>query len=427
MTSTVLSDFERTVKCDIAAASILEVAANVAQSYNISFEIHRDGPIHAVYAYSANNTQVTYGLGKGPSSLIGAYGECIEHLHYKEIGRYSEHIIMCSEFCELQTAKADCILNYAFSLDDHPVAIPCIPFRNLLNGDSIHLPTYYFNYHLLEKDVELKKAFYVFLSRYVTTSGTAFGLTEADATLHALNEIIERHITSTFLLYICGYQYKSTMHFQTVDLSTVPSNMTQPLREIVSLSGGYPQLCVTKTHFGGWWAFCLSSPCPAKSPYILPQWGAGFSLSFDVAVFRAISECLQMLTAYNDENKNEDRKLCLFLKQFPRFAPVANIAAFLPRSNVPFKDISLCATIDLSMTVSEQIETIAKGMALAGATPYVHVAIQECLFSIVTAYAPNLERFYNITKCAPVLPLQYIRKNMPDNKAMHRGCWSSIS
>ena len=140
--------------------------------------------------------------------------------------------------------------------------------------------------------------------------------------------------------------------------------------------------------------------------FVLPQFGAGCSLLLDLAIYRSVGECLQMLDNYLEDNAESDRKFLAFTEKFPRFRAIAH----LNTSNL-FEEQDYANHADqYEIPVKDQIALITRAMHRSGFYPTKYVAHRAFGFFLVCSYTPNLERFYNITKSMPVLPTSYIKK-----------------
>lgn len=402
----IIVDYERSIEIQQASNKILQVVDEISSQTNLQFYHHKKGHVDVVYVVDSRERELAYGLGKGIHSMIGAYGECIEHLIYRDIGHHGQKGFSLADFKTTQGCQEDIILRYACGLSDAPDEINCIQFNSVKSDSKVFIPRSFVNYHFLQDSQKPLTQFKSFLSRYVTTSGTAFGLTEDDAFLHALNEVIERDLTSEFFLTISSMDFLTKNTFAKLNKSTLPAYFQALIDDISKLyTPSSIELYISKTIFGNWWSICIAKPSFSSS-YLLPQWGAGCSLSYDLAIYRSITECIQMLDAYEVENEYADKNLLTFLQGYPYLENIANLEAPNTFFEVPYETSNTTA----NLPIASQIDIICSNMILKGYRPAKHVASQGNSYSVVCAYVPNLERFYNITKCTPVLPLRYILK-----------------
>ena len=398
--------FERSVHGEDAEKAILSMVAGLEKTKGYKFHHYKKKTTDVVYVEDADGNEITYGLGKGIQSKLGAYGECLEHLFYQDIGRSNTVPVTTEEFKKSRLHEDDCLVQYLMTLDGAPKSLDCLPFEILQDGSKFYVPNIMMNYHFLEHDRK-KKEFEIFLGRYVTTSGTAFALTKADAYLHALNETIERDITSDFFLEISKTGYGADGNFARLSTNELPSHMATLLNDIKDRHGASDiDIVISKTKHSTWWSFCVAR-FPQGSQFLLPEWGAGNSLLYDLAIYRSISEVIQMLDNYEDENKDEHRKFMDFVSRYPKFKPVASLD--YSELNLPVVEYDGQNNI-APISVEKQIDIITKSMKDSGYYASAYTAHESQHGHVQCAFTPNLERFYNITKATFVLPLQHIKK-----------------
>ncbi len=169
---------------------------------------------------------------------------------------------------------------------------------------------------------------------------------------------------------------------------------------------GCIEVIVAKTDFGSWFSFAITR-FEEQDTFILPQYGAGSSLYYDLAIYRSLTECIQMLDNYQDENRANDNDLLNFVELRPKFKPIA----FLQLGSV-FQIEYYDDKNNISLqSVEFQIQILVANMSSLGYCPSQYV-VDYGDFFIVCSYTPNLERFYNIRKTVSALPLSFIQKQL---------------
>lgn len=404
-------DIERTIHMSDAEARICSAVASIQVQFDCRFHSYPRNSAYVAYVKSADGKEITYGLGKGEQAKIGAYGECIEHFFYKRIGLSNEITLDKGEFLASELAQTDLILRQAFELDGSPDVIRCVSFDSLVGDGCVFLPTIYVNFEHFSP-VETLNPFELFLTRYVTTSGTSFGLTEVDAVLHSLNEIIERDATSEFFISLLDLGFKLKNTFHSVREDALPESVLAILDQLKKThQPSQLEFYMSRTVFGTFWAFCIAR-FPASSPFVLPQWGAGSSLSCELAIYRSISECLQMLDCYDKANDQSQRNLIHHSKKYSHFRTIA----YLPvreRAVGKLENLSEWIIGDLAIgSPASQVNQIATNMSRLGFSPMKYIVEQSSLYCVATVFAPNLERFYNITKGMFALPMAYLASHL---------------
>jgi len=184
-------------------------------------------------------------------------------------------------------------------------------------------------------------------------------------------------------------------------------DLLDDIKERYRVSG--MDIFLSRSIYGTWWSFCVVR-FPDFSERLLPEWGAGNSLLYDLAIYRSISEVVQMLDNYELENKRAQQKLVRFVQLFPQFKPVA----YLGGEDFLFSDVEYTAHENVSsLPVERQIDVITTQMNAKGFLASMYPAYSSKGSSVVCSFTPNLERFYNITKSTAVLPLGHIKKHLP--------------
>ncbi|OGQ47190.1 MAG: hypothetical protein A3H42_00385 [Deltaproteobacteria bacterium RIFCSPLOWO2_02_FULL_46_8] len=399
-----MANFERSITPDKAEKIISRAVEQLSDRYCYKFNHYKKKTTDIVHVEDVDGKEIVYGLGKGIYSKLGAYGECLEHLFYRDLGKRETKQISVDEFKKSAPFNQDIVLQYAYTLGGAPHSVNCILFNELRSNEVFWVPDVYINYHFFDR-LDQRSDFDCFLGKYVTTSGTAFALTREDAFLHALNETIERDLTSEFFLELSDLKYGVKNDFYQVSLNTLPDHLQSSVKDIQNrYQPATIEIYMSQTIFNVWWSFCVvrfNNACG----FLLPIWGAGCSVLHDLAIYRSISECIQMLDNYEIENEKSDRALLNFVQKFPKFRKIA----FLETEN-KFKEKEYDKNNNVNeISVSDQIKYITKNMNHHGFYPSMYVSsdINPCY--LACAYTPNLERFYNITKSMMVLPIKYIK------------------
>ncbi|MET8156133.1 YcaO-like family protein [Sphaerisporangium sp. NPDC005289] len=129
---------------------------------------------------------------------------------------------------------------------------------------------------------------YGHLMRYSCNSGSAVGVTAAEALLHALNETIERDALS--LLLVRAFLSEADFHPNVIDPATLPYDLAHAYSAAERLTGSPVHLLDITSDLG----------VPTMLAYTIPtsrhphRRGAGASLSASYAAWRALTELVQM-------------------------------------------------------------------------------------------------------------------------------------
>ncbi|MFV0576633.1 MAG: YcaO-like family protein [Vibrio sp.] len=394
-----MTDFinnERTFSLE-EAEKINETISNFLKNkgINIRHYIRSDTDI----CYVEGNDKI-YGLGKGKAGYQGAFGECIEHLLYeKDVN--SVKVIDIEIVKKQKFYSFDLIYQYAINLGFNDSKVACLTFSDP-NGNEQFVPVELINYHCFKRSEQHCK-YSSFLSKYATTSGSAFGHTEFDSLLHALNEMIERDTTSRFFALLYDDVNYEGYEFRIIDDYEI--KFTFPLlveKLMCKFDIKSMEVLFCNTPFNVSWAFCICRPS-TKIKFILPIWGAGCSYYPELAIYRAVTEAYQMMDNYIDENIKEQTKLKIFSERYPK---AKNISEFKLNKDICYQTFP---EVKPSLSVEEQVETIKRYLDLNDFYTLTKVVKYFENGFLASVYSPMQDRFYNITKATPVLPMYALR------------------
>lgn len=396
---------ERSIDPVQSEKMITEFSRYIATKFDVKFSHYQKASTDCVFLENRDGEEITYGLGKGKYSKIGAFGECIEHFLYRDVGKLGCRSVLISELKNGEVAKNDVVVRTALKLAEEDTAIDCIDFKSTIDEQIVQVPCMYVNYHILD-ELKERNSMHTFLGRYVTNSGSAYGLTEDDAYLHALNETIERDLSSEFFLLLTGHGYSVKNEFIQVPIDTLPPDFTPGLEYLKqNYAVDKIDLFLSRTVFDTWYAICVVHL--GDRQYILPQFGAGSSLYYRLAIYRSISEAIQMIDNYETENSTADRSLIEFIGNHDT---LKNVITFDLSGSVPQVEYEPKNEIS-PMSTSDQIKVILEAMRREGFNTYKRTEFTHQMGYLVCSYTPGLEKFYNITKSVAVLPLQYLEKH----------------
>lgn len=241
------------------------------------------------------------------------------------------------------------------------------------------------------------------LLRYSTNSGTASGLTEAEATLHALLESIERDALGIELL------------------RTIIRRSPQPVRRvrIDTLPGALRQLCEMACAEADaiieLWNITSDLEVPTFLAALTERrgkrryFGSGASLSSAYAVERAVLEAVQGFHVYTHLNSprplfgrtefNESSLYQMCFLEAGHFGYRGGV------SDVSFADSGSPIESLPGLGAEEQVEHLISKLRIRGMHAYSRALCSEALF-VVQVCIPSLERFHLVSQGIPVAPGQ---------------------
>ncbi|CAM4433286.1 YcaO-like family protein [Pseudoalteromonas maricaloris] len=397
-----IAQYERSILPKRTKELIQLVCNSIQSTYGIELKTYRENYVDYCYAETAAGKELTYGLGKGCNSKIGAYGECIEHLLL---------VLDCCEkkqiyFGQCKNYNFDTLLDHASKLNGFD-ELEFVKFDAYSEFDKeVYIPHCLVNHNYYNNKAELSEA-EEFFTKYSTTSGTAFGATKIDAILHGTLELLERHYTSLLYLNLLGID--SDAHFSIVNPASFPLESKKIYSTIKERSVDLDVTTITLTNSDNisWFLTMCHNP---SSREFLPKWGAGCSLNPHVALYRSLTECLQMVDSTRPDIAEE--KIQYVIEEYPALAAVF----FLDVDTLPLQNISFeCSDIKtkklMELKANEQLDVLFDTLQKSGRSLYYRELYNEHGY-VVTSYATNTEKFFNVNHCMPSLPLRALDETL---------------
>lgn len=363
----------------------------------LSCEIESDGDDYGVCLgrLYQGTTQICAGAGKGDmaSARIGAKYEAMEHWLTHS---WSTSQAALEPVSQLLADTSVCFHPLPM-LEGQPVArLACRHFVDLNDGSSFAYPLAlcvpgYDATPLDGDDVDYRA-----LRRYASNSGTAIGGSVDEATLHALNECIERDAVSLFLLRHFYYRQSA------------------PLLRINPMSLGPAAMAIhdyLQSHFHEVVLLDISNECGVttclaffRASYDGPHiYGAGASIDPSHAAYRALAELLQLhrVTELGLSSKDEHMAQRALWDYPALYRSLMFNVDILLRSPM----VAIASRVAPARSVREQIERIAaalidRGLRVGACT----LGIAESGLALVNVSVPAFERFFIVGEGHVVLP-----------------------
>ncbi|MEV0829752.1 YcaO-like family protein [Nonomuraea rubra] len=236
---------------------------------------------------------------------------------------------------------------------------------------------------------------YTHLMRYSCNSGSAVGVTVAEAVLHALNEAIERDALSLLLIrvFLGGRGFRPGL----IDPGTLPRASTRAYALAEELTGSPVHLLDITSDLGVPTMLAYTAPT-SRHPH---RRGTGTSLSPSHAAWRALTELVQ--TTLGEELGGGARGDPAALGAHPALAACGRfeLTDVLREARVlPFP-----AAEPASGTPGTQARTVAAMLAARGFRGYVR-RVRDLPGGVVAVHVmvPGLERFMLVTDGNLVVP-----------------------
>ncbi|MFJ4773795.1 YcaO-like family protein [Streptomyces uncialis] len=174
-------------------------------------------------------------------------------------------------------------------------SLGCLPYRSLVGAPDalvplfLSMPEYLGEAGARARRIAGDSYDYRAVGRYSVNNGWAAGADPVEATVHAINELIERDALS--LLLIGQFLRERPERLAVVDPATLPDEVAALLAFAEEYSGRRVHL-IDMTSDLGVPAYMAYLPAPQGQPARICGWGA--SLSRRYAVTRAVSELVQL-------------------------------------------------------------------------------------------------------------------------------------
>ena len=349
------------------------------------------------------------GSGKGNYSeaRVGALFEALEHL-ITGPEFFDSSSVLVRPIRQLITNEPmpDVSLSLFDASSEQEVA--CGKYENLLTGKSIAAPLYISSPWYVEesaaniRDLIGDKFNYEdphrhYIARYATNSGSAIGVNLNEATVHALNEVIERDALSLFMArcFLGEAEPPTIVDRQTLsdEISGLLSYLEKRLDQTIYLVD-----MTTDVQIPAYLAYL------SKKPHLSYLYGAGASLSPHYAAYRALSELLQKSLFHEHKLSRVDPTSELrYLRRYPELyrCGIFDLTSLIPEA----KSIAFRNGPALNGTENHRVE-ILKRLNIAGFSAYCRqVCTLQNGISAVHVIIPGMERFGVIVKAGvPVMP-----------------------
>ncbi|WP_326830016.1 YcaO-like family protein [Streptosporangium sp. NBC_01810] len=279
----------------------------------------------------------------------------------------------------------------------------CLPYRRLGGGRGAFVPLFLSNpWYVAAGAARLRELVgdncdYVHLMRYSCNSGSAAGVTVAEALLHALNEVIERDALS--LLLVRAFLGRGGFQPRLIDPGTFPPGLARAYATVAELTGSPAHLLDITSDVGVPTMLAYTAPT-ARHPH---RRGAGTSLSPTYAAWRALTELVQITLGENLSPSGAPARGDLAgLAAHPALYACGRFDLTGPLRQaqmIPFQ------TTEVAGPPGSQLRKVAAMLAARG-YPVFHRTVRALPtgVTVVHVVVPGLERFMLVTDGNLVLP-----------------------
>ena len=365
---------------------------------------------HCKLLDSTNNT-VFYGCGKG-IGIQSKVSSCFEAIEHYAIHAFCQYNHIQEQYYSLNNPLIVNKLKELQLLDSriyrHKEKIPFTRFVDIISGDYLYYPLYLLDPRYGKNPPPSDTFNYQAYAWNACDSGIASGTSKEEASIHALNEAVERDAYSLFLIKAFLLNNKISI----IDKQTVPAHLKKMINHIekeysedlilvdITSDIGIPTILVT-----------LTNQAMAIQPI-----GCGTSLFKDYALERALLESLQPLHLFNEHLANNQNQTLKNFATTPLLAKCAkaDISQLTPYSQkVHFNTIPVYKG---ATSLEQQLHTIIQRIRDKNFTIYTAtIADIDTGFQCVKYLIPGFENFYLVELGKYILPnkrgMNLIKKN----------------
>ncbi|QWF78911.1 hypothetical protein HUW46_02310 [Amycolatopsis sp. CA-230715] len=390
---------ERGLPFDIAVERGLAALAELG----IEAELHDLGgePGACRCVVSRDGRWLANGCGKGnrDAARAGAVFEALEH-----------HLSGCTslraETVELRSAheiaagplRGDSVASALADAGDGLMA--CRRYRALDDGSVVPVPVFLSCIEYPTEECEhLRREFgdtydYTSVVRHSVNSGCASGASVTEATVHALNEIIERDAWSMMLVDVF---LARRPRFSVLDPASLPDDLAALVNYAEEVAGERVALIDMTTDLGVPSVMAYVAPEPGKAAV---HFGCGTSLSRRHAALRALTELLQVKaleTELGEPTHDRDHLL-----PYPPFAAASHMDLRESLALAPRVAYTGTAAPE---TPAEHLDRLRNALAARDFRAYVHeLHVAGNGAAVISALVPGLERFMIVHLGSLVVP-----------------------
>ncbi len=344
---------------------------------------------------------VGFGKGQVAEARVGALYEALEHhmTHQQGLTLAGVELLSCAKVAHSALSGEA----YASILAEQPDnLIACRRYQAFGGSDTLAVPLFLSNPWWPEQATASRRARlgdtadYAVLARYSSNNGSAIGASFAEATVHAINEAIERDAFSLFLART--FLAENPVSPVLLATETLPPALRELLHRVENRTGRQVWLIDITTDLGV--PSTLAYSPDSHGDYLL---GSGASLSRHYSVYRALTELLEVQLEQGLAGVDLAAKRAVAIEKLADHSVLQACVALdlsdfaTSMSTVPFVDTVA------PPTPREHLHRLLQVLRARDFTPYfqeLHASADEV--TTVHIHIPGLEHFHLITDAAVV-------------------------
>ena len=327
---------------------------------------------------------IFYGFGKGIGlqSKASAYYEALEHY---ALHRYSQIAANNPE-------------NY-IAMTPYTHALPCVDLIDIHNKDKIPYPVFMLDPRYAKRQSKQDKMDYASYAYRADDSGVASGTNMTEASIHALNELVERDAHSLFLIE--AFIKNKNQRIRLIDKKTLPLAQQTIVKTIerqyqddlmlfdISSDIGIPVIYVSMT----------------KQALLIQPSGCGASLRAEYALERALLEALQPVHIHNEKLTDNQQQIIKALSDLPVLLKAAMADVTTLHGIYEKIDFRTVPDHDAALSLPDQLQIILNKIETIRAKIFkIPIINLDCGFTCVKFLIPDFEQFHLVQTGKRLLP-----------------------
>ncbi|BBC66180.1 hypothetical protein MMRN_30760 [Mycobacterium marinum] len=351
------------------------------------------------------NSQARQGIGFGKGQVaearVGALYEALEHylIHRESLTPFNIELLPCGQIAHSALSGEAYAAILADQPDNH---IACRRYQTIDGSDTLAIPQFLSNPWWAEAATAERRAEvgdtadYTAVARYSSNNGSAIGTSRTEATVHAINEAIERDALSLFLAKtFVAEEPDAPVALAT---ETLPNELLELLCRVQNRIGRQVWLIDITTDLGVPSTMAYSPG--SRGQYLL---GSGTSLSRHYSVFRALTELVQVQLEQEQAGAGQAAKRVLAISQLADYPGLqAAMALDLSRFATSMSATGFIDTL-VASTPDQHLQQLLQMLHSRGFTAYFrHLHASSNGVTAVHTHIPGLEHFHLITDAAVV-------------------------
>lgn len=390
---------------DVSLPEAFTRAASAVAELGMTFELTAGldaspGMWRCVLRKSGRELPRGQGAGKGDrdAARAGALFEALEH-HLSGLDGIEDGAVVLRDPADVARGLLARDVAVAMLAEHGAERLACWRFRGVGTDTELDvpiflsLPEYVEHEGAVVRDRLGDRYDYRRVGRYACNNGWAAGCDTVDATVHALNEAIERDSLSMLLI---GQFLDRRGPLRLIDPATLPLDLTALLARAREVTGRPVHIVDMTTDLGVPAILAFQSPPPGRPAHIR---GCGASLSLNYAITRALTELVQCHVA--DQQPNDLPTPYDQTAAYPALhaCHLADLTPMLASARMVAYDAT-----DVPDTPAGHRDRLVEILTTHGFRPCLREHHVTDDIAVVNVIVPGLERFMLITDGILVIP-----------------------